>query len=150
METGSERLPCLPALAALPDQIVLDGELVVCVHGRVDFTALQRRLHPAARHVDRLSVAIPACYLVFDLLAHAGRDRRVDPYWARRERLVQLMSDAHLPLAITPMTSDRSAALQWLTSYSEAGIEGVVAKRLDQPYREGKRSWRKIRTRTDS
>jgi ATP-dependent DNA ligase len=46
-----------------------------------------------------------------------------------------------------PATTDPAVARAWLTHHSAAGIEGVVAKRLDQPYRAGGRTWRKIRTR---
>ncbi|MCU1650470.1 MAG: dependent ligase [Pseudonocardia sp.] len=46
-----------------------------------------------------------------------------------------------------PATTDPAVARAWLTNHSAAGIEGVVAKRLDQPYRAGGRTWRKIRTR---
>ena len=47
-----------------------------------------------------------------------------------------------------PMTTDLAAAQLWLVDHCAAGIEGVVAKRLDQAYRPGGRTWRKVRTRT--
>jgi hypothetical protein len=48
---------------------------------------------------------------------------------------------------LMPATTDPAVARAWLTQHSAAGIEGVVAKRCDQPYRAGGRTWRKIRTR---
>src|SRR4051794_3663353 len=57
------------ALAAqLPDGPVLDGELVIRRGGRLDFTALQRRIHPSAIHAARRSEVAPATLVVFDVL----------------------------------------------------------------------------------
>jgi ATP-dependent DNA ligase len=46
-----------------------------------------------------------------------------------------------------PMSTDPRVAQAWLREYSDAGVEGVVAKRVDQSYRAGGRTWRKLRTR---
>ncbi|MBW0103614.1 hypothetical protein I4I78_14395 [Pseudonocardia sp. KRD-291] len=61
----------------LPAGTVVDGELVAMRDGRVDFTALTSR--DSARR-----------FLVFDVLAVAGRDVRAEPYRDRRARLVGL------------------------------------------------------------
>ena len=45
------------------------------------------------------------------------------------------------------MSTDRAVAQAWMLDHSAAGIEGVVAKRLDQSYRGRGRTWQKIRTR---
>ena len=60
------------AVAALDADVVLDGELVVWREGRLDFTALQLRLHPAASRADVLSRSMSASYVVFDLLDVGG------------------------------------------------------------------------------
>jgi hypothetical protein len=64
--------------------VVLDGELVCWNEGRVDFAALQRRLHPSQARAQELAGSMPAAYVVFDLLALAGTDVRSKPYAARR------------------------------------------------------------------
>jgi ATP-dependent DNA ligase len=122
----------------------INGELVVCRAGRLDFTALQGRL------ASPLAAAVaPASFLAFDVLEAGGTDLRGYPYRVRRVVLEQLLGGAGPPLALVPMTTDATAARAWLTRHLDAGIEGVVAKRLDQPYRL-RSSWRKVRGRTSA
>src|SRR5438045_3100790 len=59
-------------LALLPDGAIVDGEIVVASGKGLDFDALQQRLHPAASRVAKLSVATPASFVAFDLLAVGG------------------------------------------------------------------------------
>jgi ATP-dependent DNA ligase len=70
-------------VALLPDGAVVDGEIVVVGAGGLDFDALQQRLHPAASRVAKLSVATPASFVAFDLLA-AARSRSCSPAPGRR------------------------------------------------------------------
>lgn len=128
-------------------EVVLDGELVVCgPDGRLDFMALQRRLTGA-----RSAVADgPASYVAFDALAAGGTDLRALPYRVRRAVLQQLLDGARPPLAVVPMTTDGTAARAWLTGHLTAGIEGVVAKRLDHGYLPTRRAWRKVKARTSA
>src|SRR5918994_3638150 len=137
------------AVAELATDAVLDGEVVVWRDGHLDFTALQQRLHPSADRARRMAVALPACFVVFDLLARNGVDLRTRPYHQRRRALEKLLG-RHLPdrLTMMPMTTDLAAAQLWMVDHCAAGIEGVVAKRLDQAYRPGGRTWRKVRART--
>lgn len=127
---------------------VLDGELVIYRNGRLDFTALQRRIHTSAMHAARRGAATPATFVVFDVLALAGRDLRARPYWARREHLEQFLRDARPPLALTPRTRDLAGARAWMTAHTAAGIEGVIVKDVRHGYRSGRRAWTKVRTRT--
>jgi ATP-dependent DNA ligase len=83
----------------------------------------------------------PACYLVFDVLHLAGRDLLRQPYRHRHAQLVDLLGGAPLPLAVVPMTTDPDAAQAWLTEYTDAGIEGVVAKRTDHAYLPDRHRW---------
>lgn len=83
---------------------------------------------------------------MFDLLADAGQDLRGRPYLARRARLHEMLDDCELPLLVIPHTRDRHAALLWLTDHANAGVEGVVAKRIDQHYNAARNAWRKVRT----
>ena len=137
------------AVGELATDAVLDGELVVWNDRHLDFAALQQRIHPSASRAGRLAVALPACFVVFDLLARSGVDLRARPYRRRRRALEKLLA-RHLPdrVALMPMTTDLAAAQLWMVDHCAAGIEGVVAKRLDQAYRPGGRTWRKVRTRT--
>jgi ATP-dependent DNA ligase len=48
---------------------------------------------------------------------------------------------------LTPATTDPAVARSWLLAHTGTGLEGVVAKGLDQPYRPGRRGWQKLRTR---
>ena len=91
---------------------------------------------------------MPACYAVFDVLAINGRDVRGKPYRERRALLEDLLS-RQLPngLLLVPVTNDFAVARSWILNHTSAGVEGVVAKRLDETYRSNGRTWSKIRTR---
>lgn len=142
------RFPEVAAAVAQLGDVVVDGELVVWRSGRFDFTTLQDRLRSGPARVDGLVAAEPAAYVVFDLLARGGKDLRNRPYWKRRRKLEKLLG-AHLPdgLVLTPATIDSAVARSWMLGHLGTGLEGVVAKRLDQPYRPGRRGWQKLRTR---
>ncbi|GAA3061893.1 ATP-dependent DNA ligase [Pseudonocardia yunnanensis] len=126
--------------------VVLDGELVVCRADGLDFMALQHRLADP----PHATAEAPATFVVFDVLAAGGTDLRAHPYRIRRALLLQLLDDAVPPLAVAPMTTDGHAARAWLTGHLDAGIEGVVAKRLDHGYLPSRRAWRKIKIRTSA
>lgn len=138
------------ALAGLATKktVVLDGELVIWNAGRFDFAALQDRLRSGPRRAHTLTAAMPAAFVVFDLLAHGRTDLRDLPYQRRHEALQALLGQG-LPdgLVLTPCTFDAAVARSWLHNHGAAGIEGVVAKRLDRPYRPGVRGWQKLRGR---
>jgi hypothetical protein len=132
---GSSLPPCSVAAGlGSGSRVVLDGELVLWREGRLDFAALQQRVHPADARARQLSLASPASFVVFDVLALDHRDVRPLPYRARRALLEDLLG-RQLPhgLVLMPATTDPAVARAWLTNHSAAGIEGVVAKRRDQP-----------------
>ncbi|GAA0934153.1 ATP-dependent DNA ligase [Pseudonocardia zijingensis] len=131
----------------LPPGTVVDGELCIYRGGRLDFTALQRRIHPSAAHAARRGELTPATLVAFDVLVSGGVDLRGRPYWARREHLELLLRDARPPLALTPATRDLAAAQAWLAEHAAAGIEGVVVKDVRRGYRPSRTSWEKVRTR---
>jgi ATP-dependent DNA ligase len=79
-----------PALEQLPPGTVADGEVVVIMDGKLDFDALQNRIHPADSRVRRLAVETPAYLALFDLLAVAGHDLRRRPLRERRQLLEEL------------------------------------------------------------
>lgn len=145
-----------PDLAAaarrLPDGTVLDGEVVVWRQGRTDFAAVQRRAAATASRAPALARALPASYAAFDLLAEDGEDLRPLPYGERRGRLEALVGPLGPPLQPVPMTRDPAQALTWFATLHTIGVEGLVVKRVDQAYRGGSRTWRKLRhtTATDA
>ena len=139
------------ALTGVAAKAVLDGEVVIWNAGRFDFAALQDRLRSGPRRAHTLAAAMPAAFVVFDLLAHGRTDLRDQPYRHRRDALEALLGRG-LPdgLVLTPSTTRRGGRPQLAdatTARGSAGIEGVVAKRLDQPYRPGVRGWQKLRSR---
>ncbi|MGY2085412.1 non-homologous end-joining DNA ligase [Blastococcus sp. SYSU DS0539] len=134
----------LPGALAGRDAVV-DGEIVLMdAAGRPDFGALQNRMHRTGPEVPRMAAAAPVTYLVFDLLALDGEDLRGRPYAERRELLDELAPAGHR-WVLTPWFRGGGAEVR--AASEENGLEGVVAKRLDSPYREGVRSpdWRKVK-----
>ena len=121
-------------------RFVLDGEILIEVDGRLSFEALQMRLHPAASRVRRLALEHPARLMVFDLLMdEEGADLRTRPLRERRAALDAMTPRLTGPaIGISPATHDRNTAQTWLDKL-EIGNDGVMAKRLDMPYRAGKR-----------
>ena len=137
----------VPALAPLPEATVVDGEIVVVTGDVTDFEALQQRIHPAASRIARLAAETPAQLVAFDLLALRGEDLRARPFEERRQRLAGLLDELAAPWSLTPSTRDLDEARRWHTAFESAGCDGIVAKRLDGPYVEGKREMLKIKHR---
>jgi ATP-dependent DNA ligase len=132
-------------LAMRTDRFVLDGELVIPVGGALSFDALQLRLHPAASRVARLARETPAQLMLFDLLFSKETNYLDAPLELRRRSLeIIYAAEAHDDLLLSPCTHDRAAAQSWLDEVGEA-LDGVVAKRVDAPYRPGERAMLKIK-----
>ena len=132
-------------LRALRQPCVLDGEIVIVTNDGLDFDALQMRLHPAASRVTKLAQEMPAAFVAFDLLAVNGRDLRNTPQHERRKALETLMKNVEPPLYLTPATTDRRLAAEWLVQFEGAGLDGVMAKPEDATYQPGKRAMLKIK-----
>jgi len=138
-----------PLARALPDRAVVDGEVVIVGPSGLDFEALLLRIHPAASRVTLLAAGSPASFVVWDLLALGDEDLREAPLGLRRERLEQVLGDVAPPVHLSPATRDRALALDWFRRFEGAGLDGVMAKRLDAPYRAGERTMIKVKhTRT--
>ncbi len=131
--------------AALPERCVLDGEVVISKGGRLDFDALLLRIHPAESRVRMLAAESPASYVAWDLLALGDEDLRAVPQGERRRRLETVLGGAQPPIHLTPATTDRALAADWFDRFEGAGLDGVVAKRLDAAYQPGKRAMVKIK-----
>jgi ATP-dependent DNA ligase len=132
-------------LLSLPDDCVVDGEIVIATPRGLDFDALQMRLHPAASRVAKLARETPASFVAFDALAIDGVDLRETAQSERRTRLEQLLAGAKPPIHLTPMTRDRQVAAEWLSRFEGAGLDGVIAKPLTGRYEPGKRAMLKIK-----
>ncbi len=123
-------------------KFVLDGELVIPVKGGLSFDDLLQRIHPAASRVTKLSQSTPAQFIVFDLLVdEAGKPLYDSPLSKRRQKLEsfakkQLAKNERIELS--PKTDDIAIAREWLAT-TGMKLDGVIAKRLDLPYRSGER-----------
>ncbi len=142
-----ELVAALPYL--LPEPCLIDGEIVIATGAagaqRLDWEALSQRIHPAASRVARLAAETPALLIAFDLLARGERDLTGAPFAERRAELTELLAGAPPPLHLTRTTTDAALARLWLARFEGAGLDGVVAKRLDAPYQPGKRAMQKIK-----
>ncbi len=134
-----------PFRASLPERCVLDGEVVIRTGDRLDFDSLLLRIHPAESRVRMLAGETPASFVAWDLLALGDDDLRVTPQAERRARLEALFTDVEPPIHLTPATRDRAKAADWFDRFEGAGLDGVVAKRLDAPYQPGKRAMVKVK-----
>lgn len=122
-----------PELSFAPGRYVLDGELVIRdAGGRVEFDALQSRIHPAESRIALLAREIPAAYVAFDLLAEGDEALLETPFGERRARLEALARGAGVELSA--LSADPARAEEWLCA-----TEGTMAKQLDAPYLPGKR-----------
>ena len=133
--------------ANFPDRAVIDGEIIVADTQRntLDFEALQQRIHPAASRVKLLSVQTPASFVAFDLLALGDEDLTARPLTERRARLEQALAGAAPPVHITPATQDLEVARRWFEQFEGAGLDGLIAKKLDLTYQPDKRVMTKIK-----
>lgn len=147
---STSRYPELQTLADLmPDQTaVLDGEIVAFdSDGRPSFSRLQHRMHVERPDV-RLTRRVPVHFVAFDLPSLAGHRLFDTPYRDRRALLDELELTAG-PIEAPPyLPGTEIEQVRELLDYTrELGLEGLIAKRLDSPYRPGRRVdfWRKIK-----
>jgi ATP-dependent DNA ligase len=129
-------------------RFVLDGELAIAIGNELSFEALQMRLHPAASRIERLARETPAVLIAFDMLrAPDGRELAALPLRERRQALEAFFAD-HPPsasLRLSPATRRHAEAGKWLARAGGGALDGVVAKRLDEPYHGGERTMLKIK-----
>ncbi|MGW0738091.1 ATP-dependent DNA ligase [Streptomyces sp. NPDC002851] len=148
--TGKPLTRYFPELVAalrerLPERCVLDGEIVIAKDGRLDFDALTERIHPAESRVRTLAERTPASFIAFDLLALADEALLDLPLADRRDRLVACLAGVTAPVHVAPATTDVAVAEDWFQAYEGAGLDGVIAKPLDLPYRQNERLMYKIK-----
>ena len=133
------------ALAALPfSHVVLDGELVVLdTAGRPSFQRLQQRAQSSRpRDVERAALELPATFFAFDLLALGELDLRPLPLRERKKLLARVLPGRGA-LRAAPYFAARGEAV--FREIEKLGLEGMLAKRADAPYRAGRSpAWRKL------
>jgi ATP-dependent DNA ligase len=129
----------------LPDQCVLDGEIVIAGPSGLDFDALSQRIHPAASRITLLSQTTPASFVAFDILASGDRDLCDAPYTERRKLLEKTLKSSTPPVHVTPVTDDPDVAADWFSRFEGAGLDGVVAKPGDLRYLPDKRAMLKVK-----
>jgi len=129
----------------LPERCVVDGEIILAIDGRLDFEALQQRIHPADSRVRMLAERTPASFVGFDLLAIGDEDLMGRPFVERRTRLEEALAAASDPVFLTPATADLAEARDWFVRFEGAGLDGVVAKPLDGTYQPDKRTMFKVK-----
>ncbi|HUZ75549.1 MAG TPA: cisplatin damage response ATP-dependent DNA ligase [Stellaceae bacterium] len=127
--------------AALPEDVVLDGELLVLREGAVaPFNDLQQRLNrktPTPRQLKEF----PAWVRLYDLLEQDGEDLRALPFDERRHRLDAWYRAApRLKMDLSPLIPFAGwDELRRLKDGARArGIEGLMLKRGDSPYVSGR------------
>ncbi|MEU6853992.1 ATP-dependent DNA ligase [Actinacidiphila alni] len=129
----------------IPQRCVLDGEIVIARDGRLDFDALLERIHPADSRVRHLAEVTPASFVAFDLLALGDASLLDVPQRERREALVAALRGVGAPVYTAPATLDIETAKEWFGRFEGAGLDGVVAKPLDLPYRPNERVMIKVK-----
>ena len=127
---------------------MVDGEIVIPDAGDrgLDFDALLQRIHPAESRVRRLAAETPASFVAFDLLALGDASLLDAPLIERHERLVAGAGrTSAAPVHLCPSTTDHATAERWFVEFEGAGLDGVVAKRLADPYTPDKRTLVKVK-----
>lgn len=152
----------LPVLRdVLPRRCVMDGEIIIAGEDGLEFDTLQLRLHPAESRVRKLAAEIPASFVAFDLLALGDDDLRREPFARRRELLerelagvaaatYEFLANVHRLescVLLTPQTGHFEEARRWFDELERIKLEGLVAKRAEQPYVAGERTMVKIKHR---
>ncbi|GAB3444984.1 ATP-dependent DNA ligase [Actinophytocola sediminis] len=133
--------------ANLPSRCVLDGEIVLASTEKkgLDWDALSQRIHPAASRVALLAEQTPASFVAFDLLALGDESYLERPFAERRAALEQALAPAKPPVHLTLGTTDPAVAAEWFELFEGAGLDGLVAKPLDEIYQPDKRIMKKVK-----
>ncbi len=131
------------AIKSIPEkQFVLDGEIVIFADGHLSFDDLLLRIHPAESRIRKLSAESPATLMAFDLLVDESGKKLTDlPLAERRQHLENFVRT--LPkkgtVRLSPASRDKAQAERWMSELGSMGLDGIIAKRLDEPYHSGER-----------
>lgn len=147
LSSMTARYPELQGLRDWPDGTIIDGEMVVLHDGKPSFTRLAQREHIGdSRKVELLVQRLPATFIAFDLLYEQGRSIMREPLVERRNRLKALgsaFSNPHIVIADYILQRGK----RYFEEVERAGLEGIMAKRIDSVYTPGARStaWLKLK-----
>lgn len=121
-------------LAELPvDTAILDGEaLAFDQAGKASFSALQAKLKPNTTAPSNITM------VVFDILHRDGRNVRDLPLSARLVELGEVIGEPDRTCAVQASERIVGAGRDVFRKACELGLEGIVSKRLDRPYRSGR------------
>jgi ATP-dependent DNA ligase len=137
----------------LAPRCVVDGEIVVPREIdrriRLDWESLSQRIHPAESRVRLLSAETPAHFIGFDALALGDTSLMKEPFRRRRAALLDAVDETQW-CHVTRTSEDPGEGARWLAEFEGAGLDGVIAKRLDGPYLPGKREMVKVKHHRDA
>ena len=137
----------------LAPRCVLDGEIVVpreiAGRTRLDWESLSQRIHPAESRIARLSKETPAHFIGFDALAVGDTGLLKEPFRVRRAALLEAVDERDW-CHVTRTTEESALGTQWLQEFEGAGLDGVIAKRLEGSYLPGKREMVKVKHHRDA
>lgn len=146
-------LPKVPELSEIHRQVkracILDGELICTVDGKPNFEAIQRRsLMSNPFKIQLESRRFPAAFVAFDCLYYDGNDITKQPLTTRKGYLEKIVQSPHL--AVSRLFADNQANALFAATQQQ-GLEGIVAKRKESLYFQGKRTkdWVKIKNLLD-
>ncbi|HVW09030.1 MAG TPA: ATP-dependent DNA ligase [Bryobacteraceae bacterium] len=141
-----EIVEALAALAA--KQFALDGELIVPIEDHLSFDALLQRIHPATSRVTRLAKETPARFVLFDFLVDTDGGSLIQEPLAERRKHLEMFAARYLKksksIELSAATGDIAVARHWLSGL-RGQLDGVVCKRIDQPYISGERAMLKVK-----
>ena len=129
------------------DKVILEGEAMAYDSDSRDFLPFQVTVSRRRKHnIAEIAAEVPLTLLAFDLLCASGEDLTGLSYVERRERLLKLV-EANEAIAVTPnlITEDPGEIDTYFSAEVEAGLEGILAKRLDAAYQAGKRNFNWIK-----
>jgi bifunctional non-homologous end joining protein LigD len=145
----TDRYPELQELAELlrADDCLIDGEIVILdPDGHPSFERLQHRMHLRPAEAERASLEQAVTFMAFDLLFLQGRDLRRLPLKLRKRALRAVLRDGRVARYADDVEKEGES---FYAKVREAGLEGLVAKRISSAYLPGKRSrdWLKLKVR---
>ena len=142
----THKFPELAELSRLSSNVVLDGEIIVMKGGRPDFQAVAKRVQVSKLgDIEREARATPCTYVVFDILEKDGKSLTGKPLSERKGILRESLNDGEYVVVSSYVVGQGEA---YYEAAAAKGLEGVVAKRLESPYRPGERSreWLKVKS----
>lgn len=138
------------AVRSLPARCIIDAEVIQRAGEpgaeHLSWDILSSRIHPAESRVRMLSAEYPAELVCFDLLALGDEDWTPLPWERRRAGLEEVFdAELHPSLHLSAVTRDPDVARDWFERFEGAGLDGVIAKRVGDPYEQGRRSMLKVK-----